>query len=102
MGLHAEEIKGFNEKRHTIDRLVNFGILPLTFVNPDDYDRIRQEDVLDIERAVEALRHDRTVTVRNTTQGAFFAAEHGLSARQLDAVLAGGLINVVRTRRTVH
>ena len=76
--------------------------MPLTFVNPDDYDRLRQEDVLGIERAVEALRHDRTVTVRNTTQDAFFAAEHGLSACQLDAVLAGGLINVVRTRRTVH
>ncbi len=59
--------------------LVNFGILPLTFVNPNDYDRIRQEDVLHIERAVEALRHGRTVTVRNSTQDAFFAAEHGLS-----------------------
>lgn len=45
---------------------------------------------------------DRTVTVRNTTQDAFFTVEHELSARQLNAVLAGGLINVVRTRRTVH
>jgi aconitate hydratase len=71
-------------------------------VDPDDYDRIRPEDVLLIERAVEALRHGRTVTVRNTTQDAFFAAEHELSVRQLDAVLAGGLINVVRARRTVH
>ena len=44
----------------------------------------------------------RTVTVRNTTQDAFFATEHELSARQLDAVLAGGLINVVRARRAVH
>jgi aconitate hydratase len=76
--------------------------LPLTFVNPDDYDRLRQEDVLGIERAVEALRHGRTVNVRNATQNTFFAAEHELTVRQLDAVTAGGLINVVRTRRTVH
>jgi aconitate hydratase len=82
--------------------LVNFGILPLTFVDPDDYDRIRREDVLIIERTIEALRHGRTVTVRNATQNAFFAAEHELTVRQLDAVMAGGLINVVRTRRTVH
>jgi aconitate hydratase len=80
--------------------LANFGILALTFVNPDDYDRIRQEDVLKIERTVEALRPGRTVTVRNTTRDAFFSAEHELSVRQLDAVLAGGLINVVRPRRT--
>lgn len=45
---------------------------------------------------------DRTVTVRNTTQDAFFTVEHELSARQLNAVLAGRLINVVRTRRAVH
>jgi aconitate hydratase len=100
LGLRVVIAKSF--ARIHRQNLVNFGILPLTFVNSDDYDRIRQEDVLGIERAVEALRHDRTVTVRNTTQDAFFAAEHGLSARQLDAVLAGGLINVARTRRTVH
>jgi aconitate hydratase len=100
LGLRVVIAKSF--ARIHRQNLVNFGILPLMFVNSDDYDRIRQEDVLGIERAVEALRHDRTVTVRNTTQDAFFAAEHGLSARQLDAVLAGGLINVARTRRTVH
>ena len=36
--------------------LVNFGILPLTFVDNDDYGHIRQGDVLEIEHAVEALR----------------------------------------------
>jgi len=100
LGLRVVLAKSF--ARIHRQNLANFGILALTFVNPEDYDRIRPEDVLQIERAVEALRHGRTVTVRNTTQDAFFAAEHELSARQLDAVLAGGLINVVRARRTVH
>jgi aconitate hydratase len=100
LGLRVVVAKSF--ARIHRQNLVNFGILALTFVNPDDYDRIRPEDVLLIERAVEALRHGRTVTVRNITQDAFFSAEHELSARQLDAVLAGGLINVVRTRRAVH
>jgi aconitate hydratase len=81
--------------------LVNFGILPLTFVNPGDYDRIRQEDVLEIDNAAEALRRSSRITVRNATQDASFAAEHGLSGRQMAAVLEGGLINVVRQRRTV-
>ena len=100
LGLRAVIAKSF--ARIHQQNLANFGILPLTFVDPDDYDRIRPEDVLHIERAVEALRNDRTLTVWNTTQDAFFTVEHELSARQLNAVLAGGLINVVRTRRTVH
>jgi aconitate hydratase len=100
LGLRVVIAKSF--ARIHRQNLVNFGILPLTFVNSDDYERIRQEDVLGIGRAVEALRHDRTVTVRNTTQDAFFAAEHGLSGRQLAAVEEGGLINVARRRRTVH
>ncbi len=100
LGLRVVIAKSF--ARIHRQNLVNFGILPLTFVNPDDYDRIRQEDVLHIERVVQALCNGGSVTVLNTTQDSFFAAEHELSARQLDAVLAGGLINVVRTRRTVH
>jgi len=100
LGLRVVIAKSF--ARIHRQNLVNFGILPLTFVNPDDYDRIRQEDVLHIERVVQALCNGGSVTVLNTTQDSFFAAEHELSARQLDAVLAGGLINVVRTCRTVH
>jgi aconitate hydratase len=100
LGLRVVVAKSF--ARIHRQNLANFGILALTFVNPDDYDRIRPEDVLLVERAAETLRHGRTVTVRNITQDAFFAAEHELSARQLEAVLAGGLINVVRARRTVH
>jgi aconitate hydratase len=79
--------------------LVNFGILPLTFVNPDDYDLIRQEDVLEIKRAVEALRQGNSITVRNSTRGFSFVVEHGLSGRQLSSVLEGGLINLVRKRQ---
>jgi len=78
--------------------LVNFGILPLTFVNPDDYDRIRQGDALEIKRAVEALRQGNLITVRNATRGISFVVEHGLSGRQLSSVLVGGLINLVRER----
>jgi aconitate hydratase len=100
LGLRAVIAKRF--ARIHQQNLANFGILPLTFVDPGDYDRIRPEDVLHIEHAVEALRNDRTLTVWNTTQDAFFTVEHELSARQRNAVLAGGLINVVRTRRTVH
>jgi aconitate hydratase len=79
--------------------LVNFGILPLTFVDNDAYGHIRQGDVLEIEHAVEGLRRGNTVAVRNATQNSSFLTEHGLSERQITAVMKGGLINVVRKRQ---
>ena len=79
--------------------LVNFGILPLTFVDNDDYGHIRQGDVLVIEHAVESLRRGNPVAVRNATRNNSFLTEHGLSERQITAVMEGGLINVVRKRQ---
>jgi len=77
--------------------LVNFGILPLTFVNEADYDGIDQGDRLRIVDAAAALRRgDETVTVRNETKGTSFQAKLGMTPRQREIVLAGGLLNHVR------
>ena len=97
LGLKAVIAKSF--ARIHQQNLVNFGILPLTFTRPDDYDRIRQGDVLEVEHAIEALRRGQPITVRNATRNTSFVTEHGLSVRQVAAVLEGGLINVVRKHR---
>lgn len=77
--------------------LVNFGILPLTFVNEADYDGVDQGDRLRIVDAAAALRRgDETVTVRNETKGTSFQAKLGMTPRQREIVLAGGLLNHVR------
>jgi aconitase A len=100
LGLKAVIAKSF--ARIHRQNLVNFGILPLTFRDPDDYDRIRQGDVLEFEHAVEGLRRGQPITVRNATRNTAFVAEHGLSVRQIAAVLEGGLINVVRKHRSAR
>ncbi|MBI5577752.1 MAG: aconitate hydratase [Deltaproteobacteria bacterium] len=97
LGLQAVVAKSF--ARIHRQNLVNFGILPLTFVDPDDYGRIHQGDVLAIEHTTEALRKGNTINVRNATRNIVFATEHGLSARQVAAVLEGGLINMARRRQ---
>ena len=79
--------------------LVNFGVLPLTFVDPDAQGHVNQGDVLEIEHAAEVLRKGGAVNVKNATQNTIFATEHGLTARQIAAVMEGGLINVVRQRQ---
>ena len=80
--------------------LVNFGVLPLTFVYAVDYDRIELNDELAIDGVRKALTAGRrTFALRNVTRGLDLEVEHGLSERQVRILLAGGLINDVRTRR---
>jgi aconitate hydratase len=98
LGLQVVIAKSF--ARIHSQNLVNFGILPLTFVKAEDYERMSQGDTLEIEHSIEALCRGSSITVRNTTRGISFMVDHDLSARQLEAVREGGLINVVRHRRS--
>ncbi|MFP4031446.1 MAG: aconitate hydratase [Desulfococcaceae bacterium] len=79
--------------------LVNFGILPLQFADPADYEAIQAEDVLRIPDVREAIRNGETVTVENKTQGTTFEARHRMTALQVEMVLEGAKINVVRKRK---
>ena len=77
--------------------LVNFGILPLAFADPAEYDRLRQGDRLRLE-GLHDLAPGKPVTVRNLTQKREFEAHHELSPRQIEVLRAGGLIVWVRER----
>jgi aconitate hydratase len=76
--------------------LVNFGILPLTFVHPGDYDLIDQGDTLRIPHVRNAIQQGRRVVVIDESSGDTIETEHALTPRQVQMVLAGSLINVVR------
>jgi aconitate hydratase len=98
LGLRAVVAKYF--ARIHWQNLVNFGILPLEFADPDDYDRIDQGDVLVLDGLHAALKHrDRTLVAENTTKGDRYELRHRLSLRQVDVILAGGLIPVFKARR---
>jgi aconitate hydratase len=78
--------------------LINFGILPLTFVNADDWERISQDDVLRLSEVREAIQRGTRVEVQNQTKQETYVLEHTLSHRQIDMLLAGSLINLFRER----
>ncbi len=78
------------------DNLVNFGILPLTFTNPADYDAVEQGDKLEIENLSGQLKEGDTLTLKNTTRGSEIKVKHGFSQRQVDIILAGGLLNFTK------
>jgi aconitate hydratase len=76
--------------------LVNFGILPLTFVTAADYDRIQTGDELAVEGVEKTIASGQTVTIRNVTQKCDILCQVGLAPRQREILAAGGLLNYTR------
>jgi aconitate hydratase len=76
--------------------LINFGIVPLGFVNETDYDAINPGDELMITGAPDQLQQGSRLTVENRTQGTSFEAEHALTDRQVDIMRLGGLLNWIK------
>jgi aconitate hydratase len=74
--------------------LVNFGILPLTFNDQQDYDKIAVDDELFVEDTETAL-NGSVITVKNITQDSEFAVSFRLTPRQIAIIRAGGLLNYV-------
>ncbi|MDD3214939.1 MAG: aconitate hydratase, partial [Eubacteriales bacterium] len=81
-----------------VANLINNGILPLTFENEADYDRFDLEDELELP-GVRALIESgvEVIPVRNVTKGFTVNTLLPLSERQRKMLLAGGLINMIRS-----
>jgi len=75
--------------------LVNFGILPLVFVDPADYDRIDQTDALVIDGIHAALEGDKVLTVKDASKGFDFKVKIDVSDRQAPVLKAGGRLNTL-------
>lgn len=80
------------------ENLVNFGVLPVTFVDPKDAAGLDVGDVLSLEGIHGALMNGASMTVRVLNQSRSIPITHTLSERQVAVLLAGGLINWVRQR----
>ena len=96
LGLRAVITIGF--ARIHWQNLVNFGIMPLTLQDPAEYDQIAQGDVLRMTDLRKQIQAGNVVQVTNVTKNRRFAASHDMSPRQVEMLLAGGLINLMRER----
>ena len=94
LGIKAVLAKSF--ARIHCANLANAGIVPLTFEDAADYDRIDQMDDLALPHLREELSTLSDVTVENKTKGITFKAHAQLTERQRDMVLAGGLLNYTK------
>ncbi|MTI88202.1 MAG: aconitate hydratase [Balneolaceae bacterium] len=78
--------------------LVNFGILPLEFRNPKDYEDIQQGDIVYVNNIRQQIGDEDEVILYNKTQDKEYQLKHTLSERQKEAVLYGGVINRFRAQ----
>jgi len=96
LGLRAVVAKSF--ARIHWQNLINFGILPLTFSDPADWERIDVNDTLVISNVRQAIEQGQGVTLFNQTQNHPIEVGISLTDRQIEMILAGALINVVRKK----
>jgi aconitate hydratase len=96
LGVKAVIAKSF--ARIHLQNLSNFGILPLIFVNPEDWNRIDQGDRLSLPDVRDAIRKGKRVRVTNLTRNETYETEHPLSPSAVEMVLAGSLINLVKQK----
>jgi aconitate hydratase len=76
--------------------LVNFGILPLTLVHLEDYNKLNVGDVLEIKNVIDSLRNSHEIFATIVDKGIQIPLKHALSKRQIDVLAFGGLINWVK------
>jgi aconitate hydratase len=73
--------------------LINFGILPLTFADGSDYDRIEQGDEIELPDVRRRLERGEEIMLVDRTQGLELPVVCDLSERQRAILQAGGLLN---------
>ena len=98
LGVKGVIVKSF--ARIHMANLINSGILPMTFVDEADYDRIDVEDELVIENAIEQIKNGSVLTIRNRTKNTDIKVNMVLSGRQADMIVAGGLLNYTRKQNS--
>lgn len=94
LGIRAVIVKSF--ARIHVANLINAGILPLTFVNEADYDRIDLGDTLVLENIRKSIQNGTPVVLKNETKNESYPLCSEFSDRQRAMLLAGGLLNYTK------
>jgi aconitate hydratase len=94
LGVRAVVAKSF-ERIHTAN-LINFGILPLTFVDDADYEAIVQGDDVLIPEVRRRLQERQELVLVDSTRGKQIRLRHTLSDDDIEVVLAGGRLSWIR------
>ena len=93
LGVRAVVAKSF--ARIHIANLINAGIIPLTFANPDDYDKLNQNDDLSLMNVFDGIKNGKIV-LKDLTTGQSFDTVCSFTERQQEIIKAGGLLKYTK------
>ncbi len=96
MHLGVKAVMALSIERIHQANLCNFGILPLTFKDPADFEYLDQGDRLVIENAVSQVKAGGDIEVKDLTSGKLFEMKLDVSALQRKMLLAGGRLNQIK------
>lgn len=99
LGLRVALVKDF--ARIHWQNLVNFGVLPLTFVNEEDYDFLSAGDVLVLSDLRNKIQQGNEFSIDVKDNNEQINVQHSLSERQIEIMLKGGIINWVKDRQQI-
>ncbi|MCS7170909.1 MAG: aconitate hydratase [Aquificaceae bacterium] len=99
LGVRVVIAKSFARIHHA--NLVNFGIVPLEFVNKGDYGKFSLGDEIEIPELTQRLEAGKEVLVINRTAGYEVVCRYNLTKKQVSVLLAGGLLNWIRKKQKV-
>lgn len=96
LGIKAILVKSYARIHRS--NLINFGILPVVFKDPGESEKIQPGDRLRISHLRNNLCVNGFFKIENITQQRTFEVSHGLNQREIEILLAGGLLNYTRER----
>ena len=96
LGVKAVVVKSFARIHRA--NLVNAGILPLTFENESDYDKISQGDRLSLDGLLDAVAKGDSIVMTDRENGTRIPLRLELSERERKILAAGGLLDYTRTK----
>ncbi len=96
LGIQAVLVRSFARIHRS--NLINFGILPLQFEKPEDYERLENGDLLRMSGVVAAIDSTQRYTVENVTRGYSFTVTSALNERERDLIKQGGLLAYTRAK----
>lgn len=95
LGVRAVIAKSF--ARIHAANLINAGIIPLTFANPDDYDRVEQGDVLKLKDVFAGMKNG-TITLADQTKNIEISLSCSFTQRQIAILRAGDLLQYTKNQ----
>lgn len=93
LGVRGKIAKSFARIHRS--NLVNFGILPLAFIDPSDYEKIETGDTINVQSIRDQLKNANDNIVLKVN-GKIIECQNGFSKRERDVLLTGGIINYVK------